>query len=57
MWKLVVDGVFTGFIGLQLGLISSIFFKKKIRVIGYSTGLGIGYSLGINAPIKRPSID
>jgi len=43
-WDMVKYGIFA----TAVGSVCSIFFKKKVRVIQYSGGLGLGYALQTN---------
>jgi hypothetical protein len=46
--RLVVDNVFYSVLGLSGGLFLSMFFKRKLPILAYSTGFGLGLAMHHN---------
>ena len=44
-FRLLVKGVTYTTVGVVGGALLSVFFRNKIRIVGYSAGLGLGVAL------------
>jgi hypothetical protein len=49
-WKLGVEGISSALTAFGYSILPSLLFQRKLRFIGYCTGLGFGYSLARNLP-------
>lgn len=48
-YRLFLESVGYSAFGLANGLLLSVFFKQKVRVIGFTTGFGFGLAVHKNA--------